>query len=54
MRVGEACTRDVVFCKPGTTTLEAAQIMRNSHVRSIVVLTRVIDREKLQEEHTTS
>ena len=37
MRASEICTPEVVFCEPQTTILEAAQLMRSSHVGSLVV-----------------
>lgn len=37
MRVGEACSRSVVVIPPATTVGEAARIMREHHVGSLVV-----------------
>lgn len=37
MRVGEICTRDVVFCTPDTSIAEAARLMRDHHVGDLVV-----------------
>ena len=41
MNVGEICNREVVFCHRGTPVVEAAQLMREHHVGSLVV---VVDR----------
>lgn len=38
MPVGEICNRDVVITPEATTALEAAQLMLNHHVGSIVVV----------------
>lgn len=37
MRIGEICTRDVVYCGRDASVLEIAQLMRNHHVGDIVV-----------------
>lgn len=37
MRIGEICTRDVVFCSPNTGIAEAARLMRDHHVGDLVV-----------------
>ena len=41
MNVGEICNREVVFCYRGTPLAEAARLMREHHVGSLVV---VVDR----------
>ena len=41
MNVGEICNREVVFCYRGTPLTEAARLMREHHVGSLVV---VVDR----------
>ncbi|HJW24053.1 MAG TPA: CBS domain-containing protein [Rhodocyclaceae bacterium] len=38
MPIGEFCNREVVVAEPETTVLEAAQLMRQYHVGSIVVV----------------
>lgn len=38
MRIGEICTRDVVFCTPGATVVEAARLMRQCHVGTLIVI----------------
>lgn len=37
MRIGEICTRDVVYCTRDTVVTEAAQLMRNHHVGDLIV-----------------
>lgn len=37
MRIGEICTRDVVYCGRGDGVREVAQLMRNHHVGDLVV-----------------
>jgi CBS domain-containing protein len=38
MRISEMCTRDVVCCRPDTTALEAARLMRSRRVGDVVVV----------------
>ena len=38
MQIGEICTRTVVQCDRKTTALELAQLMRSSHVGTVVVV----------------
>jgi CBS domain-containing protein len=38
MRIGEICTREVVFCKRNTSALEAAELMRKNHAGDLVVV----------------
>ncbi len=38
MRIGEICTRNVVYCGARASMLEVAQLMRNSHVGDVVVV----------------
>jgi CBS domain-containing protein len=38
MRVVEVCTRSVVTCRRETSALELAQIMRDRHVRDVIVV----------------
>lgn len=38
MSIGEFCNREVVIADPETTALEAAQLMRQFHVGSLVVV----------------
>jgi CBS domain-containing protein len=38
MVIGEICTREVVFAHPGTPLLEAARLMRDHHVGSLVIV----------------
>lgn len=38
MQLGEICIRDVIRCGRDTTALEAAQLMRSSHVGDVVVV----------------
>jgi CBS domain-containing protein len=38
MSVGEICNREVVITEPGTSALEAARLMSEHHVGSIVVV----------------
>lgn len=38
MRIGDVCTRNVVYCGARASSLEVAQIMRNSHVGDVVVV----------------
>ena len=37
MRIGEICTREVVFCEPETSVAEIARLMRNHHVGDLIV-----------------
>lgn len=37
MRIGEICTREVVYCGPGDSVLEVARLMRNHHVGDLIV-----------------
>ncbi len=37
MRIGEICTREVVYCGPRDSVLEVAQLMRNHHVGDLIV-----------------
>ncbi len=37
MRIGELCTREVVYCGPGAAVPEIARLMRNHHVGDLVV-----------------
>lgn len=37
MRIGEICTREVVYCGREASVLELAQLMRNHHVGDLVV-----------------
>jgi predicted transcriptional regulator len=37
MRIGEICTRDVVYCTPDTNVAEAARLMRERHVGDLLV-----------------
>ena len=37
MRIGEVCTRGVVYCGRDASVLEVAQMMRNHHVGDLVV-----------------
>ena len=37
MRIGELCTREVVYCERSTGVLEVAQLMRDHHVGDLVV-----------------
>jgi CBS domain-containing protein len=37
MRVGEICTREVVYCGSDAAVLEVAQLMRNHHVGDLIV-----------------
>jgi CBS domain-containing protein len=38
MLIGEICTRTVIICKRETTVLQAAQLMRSSHVGDLLVV----------------
>ena len=38
MRIGEACSRSVIVVSPGTPVGEAAKLMREHHVGSLVVV----------------
>ncbi len=38
MRIGEICTRDAVFCTPSTTVVEAARLIRQQHVGTLIVV----------------
>jgi len=37
MRIGELCTREVVYCGPDDGVPEVAQLMRNHHVGDLIV-----------------
>lgn len=37
MRIGEICTREVVYCGHDASVLEVAQLMRNHHVGDLIV-----------------
>jgi CBS domain-containing protein len=37
MRIGEICTREVVFCEPDASVAEVARLMRNHHVGDLIV-----------------
>lgn len=37
MRVGELCTREVVYCGPDDSVPDVAQLMRNHHVGDLIV-----------------
>lgn len=37
MRVGEICSRSVVWCEPGTSVVDAAKIMRDAHLNNVIV-----------------
>lgn len=37
MKIGELCTREVVYCERNAGVLEVAQLMRNHHVGDLVV-----------------
>jgi CBS domain-containing protein len=37
MRIGEICTREVVYCGGDASVLEVAQLMRNHHVGDLIV-----------------
>lgn len=37
MRVGEVCTREVVFCESDATLAQIAQLMREHHVGDLIV-----------------
>jgi len=37
MRIGEICTREVVFCDPETSVVEIARLLRNHHVGDLIV-----------------
>ncbi|MCX8115647.1 MAG: CBS domain-containing protein [Burkholderiaceae bacterium] len=41
VRIGDLAVRDVVTVTPQTTLTECAQIMRNQHVGSVVVVRRL-------------
>jgi CBS domain-containing protein len=38
MKLGEICTRDVVFIRPEESALDAARLMREMHVGDVVVV----------------
>ncbi len=40
MAIGEICSRDVVFIAPGESVAQAARLMREHHIGSIVVVDR--------------
>jgi CBS domain-containing protein len=40
MRIGELCTREVVYCERTTGAVEVAQLMRSHHVGDLVVVDR--------------
>lgn len=37
MRIGDICTRTVVWCEPGTSVTDAARVMRDAHIGNVVV-----------------
>jgi CBS domain-containing protein len=37
LRIGEICTREVVYCGRDASVLEVAQLMRNHHVGDLIV-----------------
>lgn len=37
MRVGEICTREVIYCTPDTAVADVARLMRNHHVGDLIV-----------------
>ena len=37
MRIGEICTREIVYCGRNASVLEVAQLMRNHHVGDLIV-----------------
>lgn len=37
MRIGEICTREVVYCERATSVVELAQLMRRHHVGDVIV-----------------
>lgn len=41
--IGQICNRDVVVAPPGTSVVEAAQLMRQRHVGSLVVVAKDAD-----------
>ena len=41
MRIRDLCKGEVVCCRPGTTALEAARLMRSRHVGAVVVVSEV-------------
>lgn len=40
MRIGEICTREVVYCSPDENVAEIARLMRNEHVGDVIVAER--------------
>jgi len=40
MRIGELCTREVVYCERTTGVVELAQLMRRHHVGDLIVVDR--------------
>lgn len=44
MRIGEICTREVVFCERTTSVVELAQLMRRHHVGDVIVVDHVGDK----------
>jgi CBS domain-containing protein len=40
MPIGEICSRDVVFIAPGESVAQAARLMREHHIGSVVVVDR--------------
>ena len=40
MRIGEICTREVVYCGRADSVLEVARLMRNHHVGDLIVAER--------------
>lgn len=40
MRIGELCTREVVYCERATGVVEVAQLMRSHHVGDLIVVDR--------------
>ncbi len=43
MRIGEICTREVVYCERHTGIVEVAQLMRRHHVGDVIVADAVGD-----------
>jgi len=46
MVIGEICTTEVVCCRPQTSALEAARLMRHRHVGDVVVVSDA-DQERI-------
>jgi CBS domain-containing protein len=38
MQIGEICTREVVHCRPDSSVMEIAQLMRDHHVGDLIVV----------------